>query len=118
MAETEAWRVLNTHVKDRKDRKNFADPVTALEWATLLKDFPQRARWEAANLAAHNWDVTLIGDRLLFHCFWSEGVWWTKDGVRTKMTKAEQSTLYVGKEDKYGNPPPPRLEALTLQSAA
>jgi len=90
-----AWRVLNVYVKDRKDRKNFADPVTASEWAELLKDFPQRARHQAADLAAHNWDVAIVGGRLLIHTRWGTGKWWDKDAATPiRMTEDEYLTLY------------------------
>lgn len=107
------WQRLNRYVKDRKDRKSFNDPVTALEWSKALQDFTVRARHVAGNLAAHNWDVTIIGDRLLLHCHWGNGKWFDKGSDQpTPMTDTEQAALHPGKPDRYGVPPQPNFGAL------
>jgi hypothetical protein len=113
-------KVLNRWVKDNKDRKNFKDPVTAKEWSELLRDFTVGARYTAANLACHNWDVTIIGDRLLMHSHWSKGKWYDKGSdTPIPMTDEEWAVLHSGKPDRYGAPPDPDYQKLTdfLQTA-
>jgi hypothetical protein len=107
---------LNCWVKDRKDRKSFNDPVTALEWSQALQDFTVRARHVAGNLAAHNWDVTVIGKRLLLHCHWGKGKWFDKGSDQpTPMTDDEQAALHHGDCDRYGVPPQPDFAALVAK---
>lgn len=99
------WRVLNAYVRDQGNRKNFNDPVTASEWAELLKDFPRRVRHQAADLAAHNWDVAIVGDRLLIHNRWGGGKWWDKDTEEpTAMTEEEFLKMYERKLRTFEEP--------------
>lgn len=75
-------------------------------WTTVLNEFPQRVRSEAANLAAHSWDVTLAGERLLVSCSWYKAqniFWYEKDGERTPVTEDELDQLYpvVPESEKY-----------------
>lgn len=107
------YRVLNAYVSDRKDRKNFSDPVTAKEWAELLQEFSSRARHNAANLAAHNWDVAIVGDRLLISSRWGGGRWWSKgaeEGVR--LTAEEDTALHPEKPKQFKEPKAPDYDAL------
>lgn len=107
------YKSLNRYVRDRKDRKSFDDPVTAKEWSELLKDFTVRARHTAGNLAAHNWDVTIIGDRLLLHSHWSKGKWFDKGSdTPIPMTDEEWAALHSGVPDRYGMPPNPDYQRL------
>lgn len=107
------FKVINRWVKDNKDRKSFKDPVTAKEWSELLKDFTVGARHTAANLACHNWDVTIIGDRLLMHSHWSKGKWYDKgSNTPIPMTDEEWAVLHHGEKDRYGVPPDPDFQRL------
>lgn len=107
------YRVLNAYVSDNKDRKNFSDPVTAKEWAELLSGFPTRARHQAANLAAHNWDVAIVGDRLLISNRWGGGYWWDKGAEKSvRMTAEEDAALQPKKPERFNAPASPNYDAL------
>lgn len=79
---------------DRDDRDAFREMLTREEWAVAMAPFPQRTRYHAANLAAHNWDVTLVGERLLITCPWSGGQWIDHAGQFTEITDAEYNQFY------------------------
>ncbi len=112
------YRVLNAYVKDNKDRKNFADPVTAKEWSELLSGFPVRARHQAANLAAHNWDVAIVGDRLLISNRWGGGRWWDKDAAESvRITAQEDAALHPEKPKQFKEPKAPDYDALIALGA-
>lgn len=89
---------LNRYAVERRDRLNL---VTADEWQKAMTGFADRARYDAANLAAHNWDVTLVGDRLLVTSAWSGGAWWNKAGEPTAITDAEFDSFYPVSTDSY-----------------
>lgn len=71
----------------RNSEDRFDDVCTSEQFEQAISEFPE-ARVEAANLAAHNWNVVVIGDRLLISAG-SRGYWHTKDGKESKMTKAD-----------------------------
>lgn len=79
---------------DRDKFKPFIQLLTKEAWTSAMAMFPENVRHHAANLAGHNWDVTLIGERLLISCAWSGGHWVTKDGARTQISDEEFDQLY------------------------
>lgn len=68
--------------------------LTASEWMKAMEPFPLSIRYHAANLAAHDWDVVLVGDRLLVACAWSGGHWFTSSGEREAISDAEWDRFY------------------------
>jgi len=83
-------RVLN---KRSSQRPRPPSPVTQDEWDGALAPFPKKTRWMAANLAAHNYDVVVVGDRLLIAAA-SGGAWFDHNGQQTDLTAAERDALY------------------------
>lgn len=79
---------------DRDNRDAFHKMLTREEWRAAMAPFQQQTRYHAANLAAHNWDVTLVGDRLLITCPWSGGHWIDYAGQHTEITDAEYDQFY------------------------
>lgn len=73
-------------------------------WSREISAFPSDVRHVAANLAAHSWDVTVVGDRLLISCAWysptSQG-FHDRNGVFTPLTKGEMDQLYPPRENRY-----------------
>lgn len=63
-------------------------------WKTIVGQFPDRARYDAANLAAHNWDVAYVDGKLLIVCSWSGGHYWTTEGERIRLTDDEAKSFY------------------------
>lgn len=66
-------------------------------WEREMAAFPQRVRSEAANLAAHSWDVTIIGERVLISCAWyrpEHQGFYHRDGNLTPLTAEEMDRLY------------------------
>lgn len=47
------------------DTVRRTDECSQEEWRELLKDYNARARGEAANMAAHNWDVLMYNGQLI-----------------------------------------------------
>jgi hypothetical protein len=86
----------------RKEHGNlWYDRLTTSEaWQSAMSGFSDRVRYEAANLAAHNWDVTLIGERLLISCAWSGGRWYAKDGTSEPMSDADKDQFYPRCEEQ------------------
>ncbi|WP_420140184.1 hypothetical protein [Sphingomonas sp.] len=84
-----------------------AEPET---WSAELARFPEKVRHEAANLAAHSWDVTLVDNRLLISCSWYEPkhiFWHDLEGRKTPLTQEEFDALYPHVErNKWGVPGP------------
>ncbi|TCQ04075.1 hypothetical protein [Sphingomonas sp. PP-CC-3A-396] len=73
------------------------DELDADTWARELASFPDRVRYEAANMAAHSWDVTLFRERVLVSCAWypaSYLFWYSKDGSKDAITPEELDQLY------------------------
>ena len=83
----------------------YTDPrveATKKRWYQALKPFSLKAHYHAANLAAHNWDVLLIGDRiLLFQTKYGgdAGHWVNLDGSHEVVSAAEMNLLYRRGED-------------------
>lgn len=69
-------------------------------WIKEMAAFPLAVRSNAANLAAHSHDITLVGDRLLVSASWHNYTkfpgtgWFTKDGNWTAITDDEWDALY------------------------
>ena len=78
----------------------YTDPAieaTKRRWYEVLKPFSIMAHRHAANLAAHNWDTLLIGDRIfLFQTKYGGrcGHWLRHDGSREDATIAEMDAMY------------------------
>lgn len=78
-----------------KDQETDADT-----WTRELSAFPPAVRSNAANLAAHSHDITLVGDRLLVSCAWYNSVkyqdtgWFDRDGSWTPISETEWDALY------------------------
>ena len=82
----------------------YTDPrveATKKRWYQALKPFSLKAHYHAANLAAHNWDVLLIDDRiLLFQTKYGgdAGHWVNLDGSHEVVSSAEMDRLYQREE--------------------
>jgi len=83
----------------------YTDPpveATKKRWYEALKPFSLKAHYHAANLAAHNWDVLLVADRIFL---WQTkyggkvGHWVTGDGSHEDATPDEMSALYATGDD-------------------
>jgi hypothetical protein len=77
---------------------------TKQRWWEIFRGFTRRAADHAANLAAHNWDVLLVDDRVfLFQTRYggSLGHWLNHDATREDATEAEQAQLYDAKERRF-----------------
>lgn len=83
--------LLNRHAQDNKRRM---ETVTKEQWTAAMDGFSPMARGRAANLAAHNWDVCLIGDRLLITSAWTGGFWVSQDGSEERIDAKLYDTLY------------------------
>lgn len=59
-------------------------------------------RYDAANLAAHNWDVFKIGDQLLVSSAFSGGHWWDKAGNKETLLDEDYAALYPVTDKRYG----------------
>jgi hypothetical protein len=77
-----------------KYKTPFQQLLTREAWVTAMVQFPPEVRHHAANLAAHDWDVTLVGDRLLITAAHAGGHWLTKNGERSEITVEEWDALY------------------------
>lgn len=77
-----------------RDKTPVKELLTASSWMRAMEPFPLNVRYHAANLAAHNWDVVIVGDRLLVACAWSGGDWFSTTGERTAITEAEWDEFY------------------------
>ncbi len=73
---------------------------TKERWREVFKDYLPRARQYVAVLAAHNWDVLLVGDRVFLSGYYSSrGSWLRSDldaayGAMEDATEAEVAALY------------------------
>lgn len=66
-------------------------------WTRELAAFPDRVRYNAANLAAHSWDVTIVDDRVLISCCWydpGQQGYHDLEGNQTDLTEEEMDILY------------------------
>jgi hypothetical protein len=79
----------------------YADPpvgCTRARWYEVFKPFCKQANYHAANLAAHDWDVLLVGGRVfLFQTRYGgdKGHWLSHDGSREDASAREQACLYT-----------------------
>jgi hypothetical protein len=84
-------KLLNKHSDRKEDRLNL---VTREEWESSVAPFPASSRYSAANLAAHNWDVAIVGEYLLVSSYFTVGYWHDKNGYRLLVSDKEQEMLY------------------------
>lgn len=77
-----------------RDKTPVRELLTREAWITAMAPFPTQERYHAANLAAHNWDVTLVGERLLISSLWGGGHWVSRDGSMSPTSAAEYEALY------------------------
>ena len=79
----------------------YTDPpveCSKARWWEIFRPFDRRAQYHASNLAAHNWDVLLVGDRVFL---WQTryggpvGHWLNPDGSREDATLKQQGALYT-----------------------
>jgi hypothetical protein len=71
-------------------------------WWEVFRPFNANARYHAANLAAHNWDVLLVDGRVFLCSYYgSRGHWLAEDFSRTDATDADMLALY---EDPKAHP--------------
>lgn len=91
----------------RNDEKNFCAEIECLSigrttprieasrdrWNEVFRDIPEKLRWEAANLAAHNWDVIMFNGRILV-CGASQGNFYHTDGTLEVCSEDILSALY------------------------
>jgi hypothetical protein len=67
-------------------------------WWEIFRSYSAKARSHAANLAAHNWDVLLIGGRVFLHqpkYGGPVGHWLSPDGTREDVTEGQMKALYA-----------------------
>lgn len=75
---------------------------TTEEWDDALNGFDPKVRYEATNLAAHNWNVILFGD-LLFIGGPNSGDFYTKDGKRISYNKEQKDQMFpMATSNSYG----------------
>lgn len=68
-------------------------------WAEVFASYQPRARYHAANLAAHNWDVLLVGGRAFLCSYYgSRGHWLAPDCSLEDATDVEMTRLYADLE--------------------
>lgn len=84
-------KMLYSHVEPKQPRSIV---VTREEWERIFSEYPAGERHQAANLAAHNWDVAMIEGRIVIACSWANGYWLDKDGARTPLTEAEMDQFF------------------------
>lgn len=78
----------------------YTDPPVGCEkkrWWEVFRSYNSDARYHAANLATHNWDVLLVDGRVfLFQTKYggNNGHWISPDFTRTDATDGEQRKLY------------------------
>lgn len=82
--------ILNVH-REREDR--FDDVCTTETFETTVAEYHDKVRYEAANMAAHNWDVIEIDDQI-FIGGPSRGLFYTKDGKESKATEEQMNQFY------------------------
>lgn len=71
------------------------DMVTRPEWEMLTAWFSSDARSRAANAAAHNADVLVVGTRLLLVSPYGGGYWVDRDGNKTELERKLFEQLYA-----------------------
>jgi hypothetical protein len=67
-------------------------------WWGIFKPFSKPARYHAANLAAHNWDVLLVDGRVfMFQTKYGgeRGHWLNQDGTHEDATAKQHGQLYT-----------------------
>jgi len=89
--------MMNRNAASNEARTNL---IERDEWEALVSSFSPRARGDAANMAAHNYDVAMVGDRILISTPYGAAVWVDKDGNRTEVPKDDYDRLYDIIEDQ------------------
>lgn len=84
-----------------RDRMDRHDDVCSTElFEQVASAYPDKVRYEIANMAAHNWDVIEIDERIFIGGA-SRGVFYSRDGSAQKATKEQMDQFYplVAKDD-------------------
>ncbi len=84
-----------------REREDRHDDVCSTEtFEATVAEFPDLVRYEAANMAAHNWDVLVIDEQLVIAGA-SHITFYNKDGIKVDATKEQMNLFYpvVPKED-------------------
>lgn len=85
------FKVLNLYYNNNILRSvNISTPA---DWEIALDGFDQNARYHAANMAAHGWNVLWFGESILI-CGPGNGTYYNKDGSRRPQTIIEHETLF------------------------
>lgn len=86
--------------------KNFKSDVTKEQWSKLVAPFQDYVRYQAANLAAHGWDIVLLGDILFMGSSWGEQRLYKttdsgRDGECATKPNADDHYSLLDPPDKY-----------------